>query len=488
MALNLLRLLVVGLVLLMLGCGSGGGSSSPPPATGTPSPGTPAPVTTGALNIAVTGLPAGANGQVTVTGPASYSRTLTQTETLSNLTAGTYTVAAASVAAGGSTLQAAPATQSVAVTAGGAASASVAYTAAAPFALGLQQVASGLAAPTFLTAPAGDPRIFIVERAGRIRVLQNGTVQSSPFLDISAKTTTDGERGLLSLAFHPQYASNGQFFVYYTDTAGSIAIERYTVQGINPNAADPGSALRILTVPHPGASNHNGGLVAFGPDGYLYAALGDGGGGGDPSGNAQNNATLLGKMVRLNVNAASAATPYIIPADNPFATVAGARPEIWAKGLRNPWRFAFDPASAQLIVADVGQNKLEEINAVAASAAGLNYGWNIMEASECYNATTCNRSGLTLPALEYDHTGGNCSITGGYVYRGSALPELTGRFFYADLCGGVLKSARFSGGVASERTDYSVGTIAPVWSFGQDGQNELYIVAGSGNVYRLVRR
>jgi glucose/arabinose dehydrogenase len=352
--------------------------------------------------------------------------------------------------------------------------------------LNLQQVATGLDSPVFLTAPTGDARLFIVERPGRIRIVQNGTLLAAPFLDIRDRTTTDGERGLLSLAFHPQYATNGLFFVYYTDANGDLVIERFSVASAGASVADPLSGVRILSIPHPEFGNHNGGLLSFGPDGYLYLGTGDGGGSGDPFGNAQNTNSLLGKMLRIDVNASTVIGPYTIPPSNPFVNQNGKRPEIWAYGLRNPWRYAFDAPSNLLFIADVGENRREEVDVASASQAGLNYGWNIMEGIACFAVDPCDRQGLSLPVIDYDHAGTGCSITGGYVYRGSAIPALQGRYFYSDLCAGWLKSFVYVNGAATEQTTWDVENVAPVYSFGQDAQNELYVLSGNGSVYRIV--
>src|SRR5688572_7952100 len=254
------------------------------------------------------------------------------------------------------------------------------------FKLSLQSIASGLNNPVYLTSPAGDARLFVVEQPGRIRIISGGQVLATPFLDITSRVLSGGERGLLSVAFHPQYATNGFFFVYFTGSSGELRIERYSVS-TNANVANTASAKVILTVPHP-RSNHNGGLAMFGPDGMLYLGLGDGGGAGDPDLNGQNRNTLLGALLRIDVNSGD---PYGIPSGNPFATRTDARREIWAYGLRNPWRFAFDRSAGNLYVADVGQNALEEVNVVPSTRAGVNYGWNITEGSSCYNAGSCNR-------------------------------------------------------------------------------------------------
>ena len=347
--------------------------------------------------------------------------------------------------------------------------------------LTLQEVASGLNGPVYATSPSSDARLFIVEQPGRIRIVQGGSLLATPFLDITSRVGTGGERGMLSVAFHPQYAANGFFYVYFTGTDGAIRVERFTVSA-NANAANAASAKVILTVPHP-RSNHNGGLAMFGPDGMLYLGLGDGGGGGDPDLNGQNVNSLLGKLLRIDVNSGD---PYGIPSGNPFATRTDARREIWAYGLRNPWRFAFDRSAGNLYVADVGQNALEEVNVVASTRAGVNYGWNITEGSSCYNAGSCNRNGLELPVLEYGHGNNQCSVTGGFVYRGTAIPQLAGTYFYADYCAGWVKSFTYNGS-ASDQRDWNFGSIGNVTSFGEDSSGEIYITSSNGRVYKIVR-
>jgi glucose/arabinose dehydrogenase len=357
--------------------------------------------------------------------------------------------------------------------------------------LALQTVASGLSQPLYLTAPAGDSRLFIVERPGRIRIVANGALLPTPFLDISPLTTTDGERGLLSMAFHPQYAQNGSFFIYYTDTSGDIVVDRMKVSSSNANVADPASVGRVITIPHRDFSNHNGGQLAFGADGYLYIGTGDGGGAGDPQRNGQNLNALLGKILRLDVGIVVPGQAYGIPSGNPYAGQAGRRGEIWAAGLRNPWRFAFDRTDGLLYIADVGQDQREEVDVAPAAQGGRNYGWNIMEGTACYNAAGCNQAGLTLPVFEYLHGANDangCSITGGYVYRGAAIPELAGTYFYSDYCKGYLKSFVYRNGAVSGAQEWAVDNPGNVLSFGQDAQGELYVLAGSGRVYRIVRR
>jgi glucose/arabinose dehydrogenase len=345
-----------------------------------------------------------------------------------------------------------------------------------PPGIGLQLspfITAGLTYPVFLTQPLDDKRVFVVEQGGRIRVVRNGVLQTTPFLDISTRVLSGGERGLLSVAFHPQYATNHFFYVYFTtQTNGDIRIERFTTTS-NAEVADPATSKLILTAPHSTYPNHNGGLLAFGLDGMLYAGLGDGGSGGDPLGNGQNFNSVLGSLLRLDVDHGD---PYAIPADNPFVGQANHRGEVWAKGLRNPWRYAFDAPTNLLYIADVGQGLHEEVDVVAADRAGLNYGWNVMEGLSCYNASTCTQTGFELPLIDYGHNG-PCSITGGYVYRGSAIPAIRGHYFYSDYCAGFLRSFRYQNGVAVDQKDWGL-TSTKVTSFGVDFAGELYMMSG----------
>ena len=354
-----------------------------------------------------------------------------------------------------------------------------------PVDAGLDPVVTGLSSPVFLTAPPGDlERLFVVERPGRIRIVRNDALVTTPYLDISGSIAAGGERGLLGLAFHPDYALNGWFFVNFTDSGGDTQIVRYTVSG-NADIADPTSAETILSVNQP-FSNHNGGMIAFGPDGMLYIGMGDGGDGGDPQGHGQNPATLLGSMLRLDVGGA---LPYVVPPDNPFLAHAIARRETWAFGLRNPWRFSFDRQTGDLYIGDVGQGEWEEISFQArSSSGGENYGWNVVEGSDCYSpASGCSMAGLTLPVLEYSHSDG-CSITGGYVYRGSAVPGWEGRYFYADFCSTWIRSFVMVGGAAQDPRDHSAdfGPVESISSFGEGGDGELYVVSLRGDIYRFV--
>ena len=349
----------------------------------------------------------------------------------------------------------------------------------------LQQIASGLSSPLYLTAPPADQsRLFVVEQTGTIRIIKDGALLATPFLDVSGEITSGGEQGLLGMAFDPNYASTGRFVVHYTDKSGNTHLSMFTVSS-NPDVADPASEQVILTAQQP-FSNHNGGQVLFGPDGFLYLGLGDGGSEGDPQGRGQDRSDLLGSILRIDVHGAA---PYSVPPDNPFVGQSGIQPEIWSYGLRNPWRFSFDRATGDLYVADVGQDSYEEVDVMpAASGAGkgANFGWNIMEGKHCYNAASCDQNGLTLPVYEYTH-GEGCSITGGYVYRGAALPALQGLYFFADFCQGWIRSFRYQGGAATELTDWpNLSPGSSITSFGEDAAGELYIIVQGGNVFKIV--
>ncbi len=345
----------------------------------------------------------------------------------------------------------------------------------------LQPVVTGLSSPAYVAQPAdGSGRLFIVEQAGLIRIFRPGLgLLSTPFLDIRSRVVSGGEQGLLSVAFHPSYASNRRFFVYYTSLTGGLhlVIAEYRVSAGNPDIADPTETV-VLTIPHGSFTNHNGGLNLFGPDGMLYIGPGDGGGGGDPLGSGQNLNTLLGKILRIDINAGA---PYVIPGDNPFINTPGARGEIWAYGLRNPWRFSFDRVTGQLYIADVGQSSWEEIDL---GGPGRNYGWNVTEGTHCYPpGSSCAITGFTLPVTEYDHSQG-CSVTGGYVYRGSRVPELIGQYLFGDYCSGRLWAL---GG--SPRTFWMQRQVLVtgfnISSFGEDQNGEVYIVDYSGSIYTL---
>jgi glucose/arabinose dehydrogenase len=341
-------------------------------------------------------------------------------------------------------------------------------------------VATGLASPVFVTgARDGTNRLFIVEQAGTIRVMPAGGGAPALFLDIRSRVRAGGEQGLLGLAFHPSYSINRRFFVYYTRTAdGAIVISEYSASSGNPNAADTTERV-LLTIPHPSFSNHNGGMLAFGPDGYLYIGVGDGGSGNDPPNNAQNRNVLLGKLLRIDVDRQAGGLPYAIPSSNPFAGFIDGRDEIFAYGFRNPWRFAFDRQTAQLWVADVGQGSREEVNTPIQH--GGNYGWRVFEGSACTNNDPglCVSSNYAFPVFEYGHTGGRCSITGGYVYRGSRNSFPSGLYVYGDFCSGEI----FTWNGTSQQT--VLDTSLSISSFGEDDAGEIYVVALNGAVNRL---
>jgi glucose/arabinose dehydrogenase len=353
--------------------------------------------------------------------------------------------------------------------------------------LRLQTVTAVLSSPVFLTAPTGDVgRLFIVEQGGLIRILNSldGTPRATPFLDVAGLIVTGGERGLLGMAFDPNYAGNGRFYIYYTNTAGDIVIARYGVS-TNPDIANAGAQAILKTIAHPTNQNHNGGMLAFGPDGCLYAGIGDGGGSGDPNGNAQNTNSLLGKILRLDPETGSACGT-----DNPFANGTGGAPEVWSFGLRNPWRFSFDRSTGVLYIGDVGQDQREEVDAVVGPNAGqgVNFGWNIMEGFACFNPPSgCNSSGLTPPILDYSHDAGACSVTGGYVYRGTLNPAVNGSYFYADYCAGFVRSFQLQGGRPSSQNTWPL--LSPggqITSFGEDARGELYILTQTGGLSRIV--
>jgi glucose/arabinose dehydrogenase len=376
--------------------------------------------------------------------------------------------------------------------------------------ISISLVVSGLDNPVHITH-AGDnsDRMFIVEQPGTIRIY-NGALLSPPFLDITDRVTSPssgggGEEGLLSVAFPPGYGSTANhFYVYYTNKVGDNQVSRFSLTS-NPNVADQYSEELIIYFDHPFQRNHNGGQLKFGPDGYLYIGTGDGGGGGDPYDNAQDLTSLLGKLLRIDVEFTSTPPPgpnrlflpmtvqsggtpflkYRIPADNPFRKLPGYRPEIWAFGLRNPWRFSFDRATDDLYIGDVGQNNLEEIDyQPTQSSGGENYGWDIMEGTECYNSTTCDKSGLTMPIHEYPHSLG-CSVTGGYVYRGVDFPGMTGIYFFGDWCTGRIWGLQLDGQVW-EDSELAV-TLQRISTFGEDQTGELYFANKStGEIFQIV--
>lgn len=334
-----------------------------------------------------------------------------------------------------------------------------------------------------VAVPGDNARLFVVEKRGTVRIVRQGATLGTPYLDWTANVSTGSEQGLLGLAFHPQYQSNGIVVIHYTDRQGDTRVSTVRVSS-DPDRVDATSERPILQVAQP-FSNHNGGSIAFHPsDGHLYIGLGDGGSGGDPQGNGQKLTTVLGKLLRLSISSSGQAT---IPADNPFTARTGARGEIWSYGLRNPWRWSFDRATGDLYIGDVGQNAREEVNVTTLAASkGANFGWNVMEGRACYQAATCDQSGLVLPVLDYQH-GDGCSITGGHVYRGSAIPSLVGTYFYADYCQGWVRSFRINNGAVADPREWPA--LAPngqITSFGEDAQGELYLMTAGGRVARIV--
>jgi len=348
--------------------------------------------------------------------------------------------------------------------------------------IGAEEVARGFDNPVYLTAPPGDARLFVVEQPGRIRIIDNGRLVARPFLDITGKVGYGGERGLLSVAFHPLYSTNGFLFVNYTDRKGDTHVERYTVSA-DRNVVDPATAKLILAIDQP-YSNHNGGLVMFGPDGMLYVGMGDGGSQRDPHNNGQNPNALLGKLLRINVDRGD---PYSVPSGNPFAS-GGGKGEIWAVGLRNPWRFSFDKPTGLLYIGDVGQDKYEEVNIAPANRAGVNYGWSAMDGPDCFKSSACNKSQFQQPALTYTHDSGNCSIIGGFVYRGRAIPEVVGQYFYSDYCNSWVRSLSYANDRVTAYHQWIDGGLGSIVSFGEDSQGELYMCSSNGRVYRIVKR
>ena len=342
-------------------------------------------------------------------------------------------------------------------------------------------VTEGLERPLYLTH-AFDERLFILEQPGRIRIFSDGALLEEPFLDLTARVdSVELEQGLLGLAFHPDYMENGRFYVNYTNLDGHTHISEFKVSDDNPNLADSDSEIVLLTIEQP-YPNHNGGQITFGPDGYLYIGVGDGGSANDPLRAGQDPTTLLGTILRLDINHVPG--QYAIPADNPFVTEDENRNEIWAWGLRNPWRFSFDRVTGDLFISDVGQNLWEEIDfQPAASSGGENYGWNIMEGLHCFNQETCDNSGLIAPIHEYGRENG-CSITGGYVYRGEQFLELYGNYFFSDFCQGTFWRL-FPESDGSWSVAEVLDTEYPIASFGEDFHGELYAFDHNGGVYQI---
>ncbi len=346
----------------------------------------------------------------------------------------------------------------------------------------LTPIASGLSSPVLITsARDGTGRLFIVEQTGTIRVYTGGNVLSTPLLNISSSVSKGSEQGLLGLAFHPNFKNNHKFYVDYTNTSGNTVIREYRTSTSSPNRVAAGSGRTLLRINQP-YSNHNGGNLAFGPNGLLYIGMGDGGDGGDPGNRAQRKNTLLGKMLRINVNTRSGSKAYGIPKSNPYVGKAGLN-EIYQRGLRNPWRFSFDRSTGRLWIGDVGQERYEEID--RGGGAGTNWGWRQMEGYHCYNPSSgCNTSGKAKPVLNYTHANGRCAVTGGYVYRGSAIPALKGWYVFADYCSGEIWTIRSNAGAHATKTLLR-NTSAQISSFGENSGGELFVVTLGGTIYRI---
>ena len=340
----------------------------------------------------------------------------------------------------------------------------------------LVQIAT-LDQPLAMAIRNGDPALYIAEKTGAVIAIRDGKVDRKPVLDIGGSVSLGSEQGLLGLAFAPDGRT---LFINYTDTNGDTHVTSYAMKD---GRADPSTARDILVVDQP-YSNHNGGNLVFGPDGYLYVGLGDGGSGGDPHGNGQSRSTLLGKMLRIDPTP-TADGPYAIPPDNPFVDQEGTRPEIWALGLRNPWRYSFDRATGDLWIGDVGQSAWEEVDRQPVGRGGENYGWNVMEGDHPYSGAPAP-PGLVAPVYEYSHGGGGCSVTGGYVYRGEAIPDLAGAYVFGDFCIGKLEALRFADGKVREHRDLGPN-VPSLSSFGEDADGELYALSLSGGVFRLAR-
>ncbi|MBX3071075.1 MAG: PQQ-dependent sugar dehydrogenase [Thermomicrobiales bacterium] len=348
----------------------------------------------------------------------------------------------------------------------------------------LSLLVEGLDKPVFMVDPNdGSGRFLVVDQTGQILIWRDGAIEPTPWLDLSDRVSGGSEQGLLGLALHPSFAENGRLFVHYTDVNGNTLVERYEQASDNPDQVDTSTAFRVLSVEQP-ASNHNGGMMAFGPDGYLYIGLGDGGSQGDPSGNGQNLGVLLGKILRLDMDSDPGEGGYLIPTDNPFTAVFSARGEIWATGLRNPWRFSFDRATGDLWIADVGQNSYEEINVQPAGIGGQNYGWSLAEGFSCYNDPQCeSNSNLTWPVFAYGRDVG-ISVTGGYVYRGAGIPSLDGVYFFGDYGTGYIWLLA-SNGDGTYSASEPVPTELNISSFAEDANGELYVIDLNGSIYRI---
>lgn len=359
------------------------------------------------------------------------------------------------------------------------------------------RIASGLSSPTYVTAPPLDPnRLFVVEKTGAVRIIKNGLLLATPFLNLASRVSTGAEQGLLSIAFHPNYKVNRRLFANFTDSRGNTIIARFTASATNPDVVDASSERLLLTITQP-FPTHNGGQLAFGPEGYLYVGMGDGGGVADPFESAQSDTSLLGKMLRLDIDRETAPF-YTVPPSNPNPGAGPTRGLIWAKGMRNPWRFSFDRLSGDLYTADVGEAQREEINVTpVTSTGGENYGWDIFEGSQCFEPEplflSCpSLSSYVAPVHEYDHTQG-CAVTGGFVYRGCALPDLHGSYFFADYCTAFVRTFEMVGGAVQNLTDRTADvapggglSIDTITSFGEDARGELYVADQGGEIFKLI--
>ena len=468
---------MVTLALLFAGC------AGQQAATAIAGPSRPAPGSATAGPAPLTAQPSTQGARATTAGAAAAAATNTGTPASGQLAppgaAATGTPAGATAAAQTSTATIAP---------GGSASAATATPTGRDLAslkIGLMPVAQGLSNPLYVThAGDGSGRIFVVEKSGAIRIIADGELLDAPFLDISGRVTSSGsEQGLLGLAFPPDYATRKFFFVDYIDKSGNTAVSRFTVTS-DPNVADPGSESTVLTFDQP-APNHNGGDLVFGPDGYLWIGTGDGGAANDRFGNGQNPQTRLAKMLRIDVTS-DPSKPYLIPPDNPSLSQHWqVLPEIWAVGLRNPWRYSFDRATGDLWIGDVGQNQIEEIDVVrAGSRGGLNFGWSIMEGPSCFQSANCDQNGLVLPVASYEHGVDGCSVTGGYVYRGKQWPSLAGVYLYGDYCSGRIWGLD-AANPGQPKLLFEAGP--GLSSFGEDEGGEVYITdLANGTVRRIV--
>ncbi len=364
----------------------------------------------------------------------------------------------------------------------------VAATAGQASGASLTRVTGGFADVTTVTAPRGDERVFVVEQRGVVRIVRSGATVPTPFLDISGRVRNGGEQGLLGLAFHPKFATNGKFYVNFTDSSGATIVSQFrAAPGANTVSLTTGR--RLMRIPQPYA-NHNGGNLAFGPDGYLYIGMGDGGSGGDPENRAQNMRTRLGKLLRIDVDGTQGRLPYRIPRTNPYRTKAGIPPEIYAIGLRNPWRFSFDRTRGDLWIGDVGQNSVEEVDFVPkGKARGVNFGWKRFEGRSKFSSTRLGPGRLVGPVTTYPH-GPGCSITGGFVYRGPSIPDLDGRYLFSDYCSSQIWSMR-AGPTPGDRREITsaLGVTVPqfgVRTFGEGGDGTLYVATGD-TVWRFGR-